>query len=192
MTESVTPINVTTDAWLDLVNRVNEIISILSTNIVSTGGSTTGNISVIGNISGNALFDDSVRVVNQNRTISTNNGLTGGGNLSANRTLGLTAATLATLDKANTALQTSDFTGKVGLKAKVDIVDINTTGTANTSTYLRGDGVWSAFPSTFVSMTTAQRDTMTTASPPVAGAMIYNTTAKVPQYWDGTAWKDMG
>lgn len=192
MTESITPINVSTDAWIDLVNRVNDMISKFANNVVSTGGTVSGNINISGNLYADALFDNSVRVVTTSRSISTNNGLTGGGNLTANRTIGLNADSLAALAKANTALQSSDFTGKVGLKTKIDIIDINATGTANTSTFLRGDGVWSNFPTSFISMTTVQRDDMTSLNPPAEGATIYNSTTKVPQYWDGTTWKDMG
>lgn len=45
-------------------------------------------------------------------TISAGTGLTGGGDLSANRTLALDGTTQTALGKANTALQASDITGK--------------------------------------------------------------------------------
>lgn len=66
------------------------------------------------------------------RAVNTGTGLTGGGNLSADRTLALTAAVQTSLGKADTALQ----------PLNVHIADIVATGTPGSANYLRGDGSW--------------------------------------------------
>lgn len=142
MTESVTPINVSTDAWVDLVDRVNEIIEKFANNVVSTGGAVNGSVTVNGSFYASTVYSGGQLVVKQDRTVSAGTGLTGGGSLANNITISLNANTIALLNKANTALQVSDFTGKIGLQNSVAIAQIDATGTANSSTYLAGDGSW--------------------------------------------------
>jgi len=144
MTEIVTPIEVSTDAWVDLVNRFNTVLSLLANNVVSTGGTTTGNINIVGNLYANTLFSGSQQVVTYTRQVVAGNGLSGGGPLSANVTINLNANTLSAISRAETSLQTSDFTGKVGLKEKITVNDIDATGSANSTSYLAGDGSWKA------------------------------------------------
>lgn len=56
----------------------------------------------------NAILGDAT-LVDQSRTITTGTGLTGGGDLSANRIISLDAASIASLEKADSALQPSDI-----------------------------------------------------------------------------------
>lgn len=142
MTESLTPINVTTDAWLDLVGRVNDIIDLFANNVASTGGMVNGNISVNGNFYATEVYSGGSLVVTGARTVTAGTGLTGGGNLANNITISISANTVASLGKADTALQTGDFTGKIGLQNSVSVSQISATGTANSTTYLGGDGQW--------------------------------------------------
>lgn len=144
MTETITPINVANDAWIDLVDRVNEIIDKFANNVVSTSAATTGNINIIGNFYANTVFSGGQRAVTVDRQIVAGAGLAGGGTLANTVTITIDANTAASLAKADSALQTADFANTVGLKNKIDITDINTSGTANSATYLRGDGAWSA------------------------------------------------
>jgi hypothetical protein len=70
----------------------------------------------VGTTAGTVAAADDSRIVNAtptSRTISTGTGLEGGGDLSANRTLGLTSGVQSSLSKADTALQThQDISGK--------------------------------------------------------------------------------
>lgn len=113
MTESVAPINPTTDTWLDLIDRLNEIIDLLENNIPSTGGTLTGDISINGTVAANALTSNGAVLVPETRTIGTINGITGGGPLSSNLTLSLTTPVLDAVAAAESAVQPSDLNGNI-------------------------------------------------------------------------------
>lgn len=152
MSFSLVPVDINVDKWRVLVECVNELVAAANTIVISTNSNpTVGSAVITGSFSANALYDSNVRVVTESRTISVGTGLTGGGNLANNLTVALNANTVATLAKADTALQTVDFTGKLGLKDKVDIIDVDALGTANSTTFLRGDGVWTSTVVTGVS-----------------------------------------
>lgn len=87
-----------------------------------------------------ALADSAVQPA---LTISAGTGLTGGGNLSANRTIALNAASIASLALADSAVQPGSL-GALASKDQVSISDISATGTPSNTTYLRGDGTWAA------------------------------------------------
>jgi hypothetical protein len=142
MTESLTPINVSTDAWVDLVDLVNDITDKMGNTVASTGAPVNGNITVNGAIYAASLYSNGALVVRVDRTVNAGDGLTGGGNLANNITISLSTNTIALLDKANTALQSNNFTGKIGLQNNVTIAQISATGTANSTTVLYGDGEW--------------------------------------------------
>jgi|GEM_PF-6469725 len=95
------------------------------------------------------------------RKILTDNGLSGGGDLSEDRTISLSNGTVSSLAKADTALQdgsqfatsaqgekadTAVQPGDLGALASKDKIavpgDINASGTPTSLTYLRGDGFW--------------------------------------------------
>ena len=97
-----------------------------------------------GTTAGTLAAGNDTRIVNAvqtDRTITAGTGIEGGGNLSQNRTLSLNGATQASLALANSAVQPSAL-GTLAAKNKVDLGDINTTGTANNTRFLRGDGQW--------------------------------------------------
>lgn len=143
MTEPVNQLDANTNTWRDLLETVNEISAIITDKAVTTGGAANGNVQVDGIVKAQELYDNLQRVVTQAREVNTGTGLTGGGPLNANRTIAFDSNTNALLAKANTALQTADFTGKLGLQEKVDVSKIDTvSGTANSSTLLYGDGTW--------------------------------------------------
>ena len=79
--------------------------------------------------------------VEETRTITAGAGLTGGGDLSANRTLALSSAAQASLGLANTAVQPGDL-GDLALLDVLPVNKINATGTPSDTNVLYGDGTW--------------------------------------------------
>lgn len=75
------------------------------------------------------------------RSITAGTGLTGGGNLTADRTISLSTGSQTSLGKADTAVQPGDL-GALATKDEVSVSDIDATGSPTSSTYLRGDGTW--------------------------------------------------
>lgn len=144
MTVQLNPIVIADDTWIDLVNKVNEIVDNLGTKVVSANSTqTVGDVQLVGALTANALYVGNNAVVTVTRNIQTSNGLSGGGNLSSNLTISLSANTIASLAKADTALQPNAFNGKLGLKDKIAVPgDIDAIGTANSITVLAGDGSW--------------------------------------------------
>ncbi len=97
-----------------------------------------------GTTAGTLAAGNDTRIVNAvqtDRTITAGTGLEGGGNLSQNRSFALNATTQAALALANSAVQPSAL-GTLAAKNKVELSDINTTGTASNTRFLRGDGQW--------------------------------------------------
>jgi len=83
---------------------------------------------------------------------------------------------------------TGDVTGGAALTIAVDAVDIpmlSASGTANNTTFLRGDNAWASVP--------AGVDIQSSA-PSVAseGSLYYNTTTNLLYASDGTAWQVVG
>lgn len=74
-------------------------------------------------------------------SVSAGTGLTGGGSLAGNRTISLDTASIASLGKADTAVQPSDL-GDLASKDKVEVSDIDASGSPSNTTFLRGDGEW--------------------------------------------------
>ena len=75
------------------------------------------------------------------RTIAAGSGLSGGGSLAADRTISLSAASIASLSLADNSVQPADL-GELATKDTVTVADIAATGTPGSETFLRGDGVW--------------------------------------------------
>ncbi|UXM95434.1 tail fiber protein [Bartonella sp. HY329] len=80
--------------------------------------------------------------------LSPGRGLTGGGTLS-DRSIefSLNSTSLAAIAKAQTAVQPEDL-GALAKKSKIAIADITATGTANSTSFLRGDGSWATVSAT--------------------------------------------
>lgn len=143
MTLNLNPIDINTDKWRTLVERVNEIVNDLNSKVVTTGNTAIGNISLNGILTANGVVVGSNPVVTANTRVDTGSGLTGGNTLFNSITISLNANTISSLEKADSALQVSDFDNKVGLKDRINVPsDINAVGTANSSTVLAGDGTW--------------------------------------------------
>jgi len=144
MTITLSQVDVNSFKFIDLYNKINEILLKLQTNIVTTDSdSTPGNAIILGRLTAGEVFEGGNRVVTVARRINTGSGLVGGGNLSQNRTIALSSATEVRLAKADTALQVSDFNNKIGLKTKISVPnDISASGEANSQTFLNGAGSW--------------------------------------------------
>jgi len=144
MTISLAKININSDKWIAVFNKFNDVVDAIDTKVVTVDADiTNGNCTIGGRLIANEIFEGSNRVVNSSLNISTGTGLSGGGNLSTNRTISLSSATLARLAKADSALQTADFNGKLGLKTKISVPgDILAAGIANSTTFLSGVGTW--------------------------------------------------
>ncbi|UXN03114.1 phage tail protein [Bartonella sp. HY406] len=86
-----------------------------------------------------ALLDNAAAKTVQ---ISSGTGLTGGGTLSASKIeLSLNATSIAAIAKAQTSVQPADL-GALASKSKIVVADITASGTANSASFLRGDGSW--------------------------------------------------
>lgn len=78
--------------------------------------------------------------------IQVGDGLSGGGNLSENRSISLSLDTIASLELADSAVQPAALTA--GLSTKLDIGS----GTQDATTFRRGDGTWATPPNTTYSL----------------------------------------
>ena len=137
-------IDIQSDKWRQLVERLNEIINVLSTQILTTGGNPVkGNVIVNGSIFGNPVYSNNQKTVTEDRKINTINGLAGGGSLNADLTLTLDPHITEKIERGGSSLQADDFKDKVGLKEKIIVPDdLETVGQANNISVLFGDGAW--------------------------------------------------
>jgi hypothetical protein len=129
--------------------------------------STKGLIQLAGDLAGTAASPTVPGLTSKastSTTITAGTGLTGGGDLSANRTLavsfGTTAGTAAPGDDtritgAEQTINKGAVNGYASLNSSTRIPTAQLgSGTANTTTYLRGDGSWTAAPVTSVASKT--------------------------------------
>jgi hypothetical protein len=96
---------------------------------------------------------------------------------------------LATEAFANAVAHTGDVTGSQALTIATDAVDIamlSATGTADATTFLRGDNAWAvAGGSTFSSLTLTPGST---PGSPAEGEIYYDSTADAVKVYNGSAW----
>lgn len=96
-----------------------------------------------GDLDNKPTIPDVSGLVPNSRTVTVGTGLTGGGDLTANRSFALSSGSIASLAKADTAVQPGSL-GDLALLDKITVAEIDATGTPGSTTYLRGDGSWAA------------------------------------------------
>lgn len=150
---------------------------------------TKGVLQLAGDLSGTAAAPTVPGLANKaatSTTISAGTGLTGGGDLSANRTIsanfGTGAGTIAQGNDSRItgAEQTSNkgaANGYAGLNSSTVVPSVQLgSGTADTTTFLRGDNTWASVPAAPVTSVAGKTGAVTLAKSDVGLANVDNTS----------------
>jgi hypothetical protein len=155
MTRSVSNVNISSDSFLGLITKTNELLGALSNEIVTSsnstaGSNTAGNVSVIGILSSNIVATPILRGGNSGNTATLTTLVVGHSNSTSSsnvRVVGYTANIGSnTLNiTSNTTLNATSFTANVSTFAVISNTTIYVGNTSNPSLVTSGNNTYSHF-----------------------------------------------